>query len=414
MKNPGKHQLRHVLRAFCAAPWSILPGPMEAMLELLNHRAAGQRYTRDEIRQRIGYRERLLARLPATLALRPGPAGKAPRPYLVTESGIALIPLDGVLAPRMDQMMQISGGTSTLQFASYVREATADPEIKAIVVPIDSPGGQAVGLEEAAIALRKARDAKPTIAVVMGTMASAVYYIGVGAGEVVAGWDSGVGSIGTVLVHQEFSQADKLEGTTTTVVKAGRYKFVGNSYEPLTAEGRDVLQEEVDAYHGQFVRSVAASRGVSEETVRQRFGQGKMFIASEALRLGMIDRLGSLADVLAELEAEIAAVATSGGTAKAGLPGGDRRPTPSQPTFPAQETHPVDPKVFAALVAKGLIAADAKHDDAQPILNAFFVARGQKPPEGPEAIVAALFAPLPAAQAPPPPQQPPAPRKSVV
>jgi len=418
-KNPGKHQLRNVLRAFCAAPWSILPGPMEAMLELLNHRAAGQRYTRDEIRQRIGYRERLLTRLPATLALRPGPAGKsaARYPFPVTESGIALITLDGVLAPRMDQMMEISGGTSTLQFASYVRQATADPEIKAIVVPIDSPGGQAVGLEEAAIALRQARDAKPTIVVVMGTIASAAYYIGAAAGEVVAGWDSEVGSIGTVLVHQEFSQADKLEGTTTTVVKAGRYKYVGNSFEPLTAEGRGVLQEEVDAYYAQFVRSLAASLSVSEETVRQRFGQGKMFIASEALKLGMIDRLGSLSDVLAELEAEIAAVATSGRTAKAGLPGGDRQPaaltlntlTPSQPTFQAQETHPVDPKVFAALVAKGLVAADAKHDDAQPILNAFFAARAQKPPEGAEAIVAALFAPPPAAQAPPPPQQPPAP-----
>jgi len=378
-----KHAVRHLIEAVYGTPWAILPGKLDEIAELLNLRAAGEEFTEDQIRERIApgptLRDRVRADLLALDLLdepddEPGPA------YLLTRGGTALVPLEGVLAPKMNLVMRMSGGTSTQLFAASVRAAAGNEKVKAIVAVIDSPGGSAVGLEEAADALRAAAKLKPTKALTYAMMASAAYYIGAAADEVIAAPDAMVGSIGTILIHRETSKADDKAGATYTVFSAGKFKAAANSHQPLSKEGRDALQELVDDYHDQFVASVAASRGIPAERVRTEYGQGKVLIASKAKTAGLVDRLGTLADLVRELETTATPSSTMGA--------------------------PKMDKIRQKLQALGLIQADADDATVEAVLASWFAARGQTPPSGDDReklILAALGEKPPAASAPPAP-----------
>ena len=322
-------RIRRVLRAVESVPWAIEPGKLAQICELLELKASGYAFTPDEVRAR--------------LAIEPRGAAE---PQVI--QGVALIPVHGVLAPRMNLMMDISGGTSTQVLAQQIRQAAADPDVREIVLDIDSPGGDAIGNEEVAQLIREVRQQKPVTAVATNLMASAAYYIGSAATEVVASPSAEIGSIGTYLIHFETSRADENAGVRYSVIKAGRHKAAGNRVEPLTSESRQALQERVDALNSQFVAAVAANRGRSVQEVNERFGEGKVFLAAEAKSRGMIDRVATLAEVLAEKTRATGSgkrVLSAAGSAAATnevFPMADElnqvsTPVPPQPTPPSDE-----------------------------------------------------------------------------
>jgi signal peptide peptidase SppA len=272
------------------SPWAIEEGTLNSIVEVLQLRRNGMEFTAEEVAARIE-------------AKRGGSGARDTEDegYQVLD-GVAVLPLHGVLAPKLNLFQAISGGTSTQEFAGWYMQALNDPKVKAIVLDVDSPGGDAKGNEEVARMLRDSRGAKPVVAVATGMMASAAYYIGSAASEVVASDSAEVGSIGTYLIHKETSKADQAAGVTYSVVKAGANKAVGNGVEPLTSESRAVLQERVSDLNDQFVAAVAANRGVTPETVSQNFGQGKVMLAPRAKAAGLVDRIGTLQQVVSELQ----------------------------------------------------------------------------------------------------------------
>lgn len=388
---PKKHAIRRLVSAVTAQPWAILPQKLDEIVELLNLRAAGVELSEDEVRERLADRETLRARIALELADAlyedddPVAEGTA---YLLTKAGTAIIPLDGVISPRMNLMQRFSGGTSTQQFAGLVRQAIGDQKVKSIVIAVDSPGGSVLGLEEAATAVREARAAKPIKAVITAMGASAAYYIAAAAGEVIAAPDAAVGSIGVIAIHTETSKADRKLGIRSTVISAGKYKGVGNSAEPLTAEGRAVVQEHVDSHYRQFVSSVAESRGISAQEVIDNYGQGKVLIGTKATEAGLVDRTGYLADVVADLD-RLSAAGTAALSSSAAGTAAARSPLDNPPAQ-TEEVSPMDPKIKAQLVALGLIAPDAPDEHAQAILAAFFAARAKAVPDEVEAVLAEL------------------------
>lgn len=216
---------------------------------------------------------------------------------------IAVLPLQGTISHRMGLMSQISGGTSTEQFTQWLRAALSDPQVKSIVMDIDSPGGTVTGVQELADEIYQARQQKPVIAVANGMAASAAYYLGSQASELAVSPSGEVGSIGVFAAHEDISQALEGAGVKTTFISAGKYKTEGNPYEPLSGEARDAMQAKVNAYYQQFVNAVARGRNISAAQVESDFGQGRMVMAGPAKRAGMVDRVATLDQTLKRLGA---------------------------------------------------------------------------------------------------------------
>jgi signal peptide peptidase SppA len=199
----------------------------------------------------------------------------------------------------MNMMSNISGGTSTEKLTSSFRSALNDPNVKAIVFDVDSPGGYTDGIPELADEIYSARGQKKTVAVANSMAASAAYWLACACDEFVLTPSSVVGSIGVFAEHEDVSQANEKEGVKVTLISAGKYKTELNSSNPLSDEARNAMQALVDSFYGMFVKDVARGRGASQEAVMQGFGQGRLVAATLAVKQGMADSVATLDQTLA-------------------------------------------------------------------------------------------------------------------
>ena len=287
-------RLEHVRRAVFAMPWAIQEEKLAAILEVLELRAAGVALSPD-------FTAAAPRPIEEVVALEAAAAG---RPAAVNEGKVAILQLFGVLSQRMSMLEQQSGGTSTEKFGKVFDAVLANDEIRAIILQIDSPGGAVAGTAELADRIFQARGQKRVVAIADSLAASAAYWIGSSASEFWATPTADVGSIGVIALHEDVSKAADEAGVKYTIVKAGKFKGEGNPYETLSAEAQAAMQSRVDELYGMFVKSVARGRGVSVDDVRGGFGQGRALGADAAKAAGMIDRIGTLDDVLVSLRAK--------------------------------------------------------------------------------------------------------------
>ena len=149
------------------------------------------------------------------------------------------------------------GGTSTERLGHQIDAAVNDDSIKTIILDIDSPGGSVAGVPEVADKIFKARDKKPVVAVANSMAASAAYWIGSAAQELVVIPSGMVGSIGVISAHTDVSKFEENQGFKTTLITAGKFKAEGNMFEPLGTEALESIQSVVDEYYDSFVSAVA-------------------------------------------------------------------------------------------------------------------------------------------------------------
>lgn len=259
-----------VLAAITESPWAILPEKLDAIVELVQLRAAG-------------------VELGAVASARPAPK--------VTKS-VGVLPIYGVIMQRMNMFTEFSGGTSTDELTTDLRALVNDDSVSRIVLDIDSPGGSVYGVQELAAEIRAAREIKPITAVANSLAASAAYWLGSQASEFLVTPSGDVGSIGVIATHVDHSQANEAAGLAVSRITAGQFKAEGNPDEPLNDEAREAMQARVDAYYEAFVSDVAAGRGISAETVRADYGEGRVFGAKQALAMGMVDRIATLNEAI--------------------------------------------------------------------------------------------------------------------
>jgi HK97 family phage major capsid protein len=270
----------NVLTAVYGRPWAILPERLEVIADVVERWSRGDKPS-DEI-----------------LALY---AAQNRKPQMQRNGKVAVLPVYGVLAQRMNMMTEMSGGTSYELFGKQFQALVDDPEVSAIVLDVDSPGGDVAGVAEVAAQVHAARGSKPIVAVANPLIGSAAYYIASATDEIVAGTDTEIGSIGVFMVHTDRSAADAQAGITRTLIKAGKYKAEGIPIAPLTDDARAHLQSMVDDAYDQFVGAVAKHRGVSADAIRNGYGQGRTHYGARAVASGLADRVGTMASVLAEL-----------------------------------------------------------------------------------------------------------------
>jgi HK97 family phage major capsid protein len=273
---------KNVLGLATSTVWAIQPEKLDAILDVLEMRAEGLTFTPEEIAARIG-------------------DGPRAGPQRQPSGSVAVIPLYGVIAQRMNLMTDVSGGTSTEQFAQAFEAALNNPEVSAIVFDIDSPGGATAGVPELAALIRSARGKKPMYAVANSLMASAAVWIGAQADQVIATPSALVGSIGAMAVHTDESEANAKAGIKRTYLTSAKNKAEANADEPLSDEARQALQALVDDHGAMFVRDLARARGVTPAAVKANYGDGRIMSAKQALDAGLIDRVASLDQVLGEL-----------------------------------------------------------------------------------------------------------------
>lgn len=258
--------------------WAILPHKMAAIREIARRHAAGEHLDPAEV-----------------AAITAARRDASPR----ASGAVAVIPILGTIIPRGDLLMESSGAVSTQRIAAMLRQALADPQVGSIVFDVDSPGGSVQGVEELANEIHAARGQKPMTMVANHLMASAAYWIGAAADELVVSPSSEVGSIGVFAAHEDWSRALDAQGVTVNLIAEGKYKVEGNPYQPLTDEARAAIKARVSDYYTSFVKAVARGRGVGVDVVRDGFGEGRVVGAREAVKLGMADRVATLDDVIA-------------------------------------------------------------------------------------------------------------------
>ena len=271
----------HIIKAVLEQPWAIMPEKLHAIETLLEFRAAGNRYTAEDIQAIVG--------------------AASPKPATRVSGSVAVVPVYGVIHQRMDMMSEMSGGTSTEKLSATIKALVADPAIGAIVLNVDSPGGGVYGVGELAAEILAARDQKPIVAVANSLAASAAYWLASAAGELVVTPGGEVGSVGVYAAHVDLSQALEQAGESWTLISAGKHKVDGNPLGPLSPEARDYMQQRVDEYYGLFVSAVAKGRGTTPAAVRSGFGEGRMVGAQAALKAGMVDRVATLDETIARL-----------------------------------------------------------------------------------------------------------------
>lgn len=227
------------------------------------------------------------------------------------EGRIAVLRLHGVITPRADMLSEMSGAVSLERFRGAFREAARDPDVRAIVLDIDSPGGRVDFVPETVADIRKAHSAdRPIIAVANNLAASAAYWIAAAADEIVVTPSGEVGAIGVYMLHEDISEQLVKDGIKKTFIFEGPRKIEGNPFQPLDATARAALQRQVTLHYESFILDIASFRGAPVANVRadpestdRHFGGGRMVGAKEAVRLGM-------ADSIATIEATIELVAS--------------------------------------------------------------------------------------------------------
>lgn len=227
----------------------------------------------------------------------------AGRPRAI-KGGIATVSLKGVLAPPTGFIAMLFDLPNPLEvFERDLKTALADPDVGAVVLNVDSPGGVVDGIPEAAAMLRQVRGGKPIVAVANTMAASAAYWLASQADEVSVTPSGAVGSIGVYAAHRDMSGTMKLMGVETTLISAGKYKTDGNPWEPLSDEAREHIQEDVDHFYGLFTADVAKGRGVKQTDVKAGYGEGRVLNAKAALAAGLVDRVETLGEASARLSA---------------------------------------------------------------------------------------------------------------
>lgn len=221
------------------------------------------------------------------------------KPYAVTEDGIAVIDVSGTLVNRTSGMEAQSGLTSYEQLSNEILDAATDPQVRGILLRLDSYGGEANGAWDVADLVAQAAKLKPVWAAADDWSLSAAYLIAAGAQRIWVTRTAGVGSIGVLAMHVDQSKWDQEQGLKYTTVFAGARKNDFNPHEPLTDEARAVLEREVFRLYDMFVETVARRRGMSVDAVRRT--EAGIFYGNDAVGQGLADRVGSFREALAEL-----------------------------------------------------------------------------------------------------------------
>lgn len=175
-----------------------------------------------------------------------------------------------------------------------IEQAEENERIKAILLEVDSYGGSPVAAQEIANAMKNA--SKPTLALIRSAGISAAYWSATGADTIIASAISDVGGIGVTNSYVDNSKKNIKDGLTYNSLSTGKFKDYGDPDKPLTEAERQLIMRDLNIIHDNFINIVATNRNLDANKVRA-LADGSSMLGEAALKNGLIDRVGGIAEV---------------------------------------------------------------------------------------------------------------------
>lgn len=210
--------------------------------------------------------------------------------YDVVE-GVAIIPIQGTLVQKLGTLRPYSGMTGYDGIRACFLRAMNDSEVTAICLDIDSPGGEVAGCFDLVDEIYASRGSKPIWAILSESAYSAAYALASAADKIIVPRTGGVGSVGVIVMHVDWSQKIKSEGLQVTIITYGDRKAESNPYEPLSDAARKAIQSDIDEMGRLFVSTVSRNRGIAEKTIRDT--EAACFLGADGVQLGLADKVAS-------------------------------------------------------------------------------------------------------------------------
>ena len=199
--------------------------------------------------------------------------------------------------------MQSGGFGDTLvdDIKLQLKQAGDDPSVKAVVLYIDSPGGEVTASDTIYNAVRKFRDEKKPVVIYMGSLAaSGGYYVACGGKHIIANDTTFTGSIGVIMQTLKYKQLFEKVGLESVVFKSGKFKDMLSGSRDLTDDERDYINKMVMQTYDKFVGIVAKERNLPEDGLRNGLADGRVISGKDALEAKLIDQIGSIEDAYAK------------------------------------------------------------------------------------------------------------------
>ncbi|MFD1557083.1 S49 family peptidase [Paraburkholderia silviterrae] len=224
------------------------------------------------------------------------------RPYDIAE-GVARIPVEGTLVHKLGMLHPFSGMTGYDGIRALLSMALGDEEVRAIMLDIDSPGGEVAGCFDLCDAIYAARGQKPIWSVLTESAYSAAYAIASATDRIIVPRTGGVGSVGVICMHVDMSQALSKAGIDVTLIHYGARKADGNEFNPLAKDALACFQADVDAMGEIFVRTVARNRDLKMAAVRDT--EAGTFLGAAGVEIGFADAVMAPDEAFASLLEEL-------------------------------------------------------------------------------------------------------------
>ncbi len=217
------------------------------------------------------------------------------RPYRV-DQGIAVIGITGTLVHKFGYMKPLCGMTGYDGIVARINMAIGDPDVKGVLLDIDSPGGEVSGAFDTADLIARMGKVKPVWALSGDTATSAAYLLASACSRRLITQTGTVGSVGVVVAHRSVEKKLQDEGVEITLIHAGSHKVDGNPYEALPDEVRKDIQARINETRMMFAQKVSDNTGLSLKTVLGT--EARTFDGEEAVRLGLADEVINYADAV--------------------------------------------------------------------------------------------------------------------
>ena len=206
-------------------------------------------------------------------------------------AGIAVIPVQGTLVQKLGTLRPYSGMTGYDGIRANFSMALADESVKAIVLDIDSPGGEVSGCFDLSDAIFQSRGIKPVEAILSESAYSAAYAIASACDRITVPRTGGTGSVGVICMHVDFSKALTASGINVTMIHYGARKADGHSEISLSKDALARFQADIDSMGELFVSTVARNRGLSVNAVRGT--EAGTFLGSSGVDVGFADAVAA-------------------------------------------------------------------------------------------------------------------------
>ncbi len=212
---------------------------------------------------------------------------------------IAQIDVEGVISGFADMGFGGTGQSMVDRIREELKQAVENDSVKAIVLRINSPGGEVTASDTIYELVRQAKEKKPVVVYMDSIAASGGYYISAAATEIVANQTTLTGSIGVIIQGLNYKDLFDKVGLEATTFKSGKFKDILSGTREMSPEEEALVQGLVDEMYARFLEVVSEGRGIEESVLRNGIADGRVFSGTRAVELGLVDSTGYIEDAYA-------------------------------------------------------------------------------------------------------------------